>query len=57
MGGVWFLWKQNWAKLLVSLIKYEQGQLVKNLLISKWDIKVIRDNNIFYNEIKDLIKF
>lgn len=41
----------------VNRIKYEQGQLVKNLMISKGDIKMIEDNNnILHNEIKDLIK-
>ena len=41
----------------VNRIKYEQGQLVKNLLISKGNIKMIEDNNnLLHNEIKDLIK-
>ena len=41
----------------VNRIKYEQGQLVKNPMISKGDIKMIEDNNnILHNEIKDLIK-
>lgn len=42
---------------IVNKIKYEPGQLVKNLLISKSNIKMIEENNnIFHNEIKDLIK-
>lgn len=40
----------------VNRIKYEQGELVKNLIISKCDIKIIEDNNLLHNEIKDLIK-
>ena len=42
---------------IVNKIKYEQGQLVKNPMISKGDIKMIEDNNnILHNEIKNLIK-
>lgn len=42
---------------IVNKIKYEQGQLLKNLMTSKGDIKMIEDNNnILHNEIKDLIK-
>lgn len=41
----------------VNRIKYEQGQLIKNVMFSKGDIKMIEDNNnILHNEIKDLIK-
>lgn len=41
----------------INRIKYEQGQLIKNVMFSKGDIKMIEDNNnILHNEIKDLIK-
>ena len=42
--------------LLLYLIKYEQSKLGKNLMFSKGDIKMIEDNNLLHNEIKDLTK-